>query len=94
MDILKIIFLILDVISLVIFIGYSIFTFYYILSKKKNEMSDNEYQEKLKKVGITNVIILIVVVLVTIVYTLIPWLIIKKYKYIYLIKFDIKHTLY
>ncbi|MFT3659062.1 hypothetical protein [Staphylococcus ureilyticus] len=72
MDILKIIFLILDVISLVIFIGYSIFTFYYILSKKKNEMSDNEYQEKLKKVGITNVIILIVVVLVTIVYTLIP----------------------
>ncbi|AQM40851.1 hypothetical protein NQ040_10360 [Staphylococcus cohnii] len=72
MDILKIIFLILVVISLVIFIGYSIFTFYYILSKKKNEMSDNEYQEKLKKVGITNVIILIVVVLVTIVYTLIP----------------------
>ncbi|MCS5431852.1 hypothetical protein NYT90_17410, partial [Staphylococcus aureus] len=60
------------VISLVIFIGYSIFTFYYILSKKKNEMSDNEYQEKLKKVGITNVIILVVVVLVTIVYTLIP----------------------
>ena len=49
MDILKIIFLILDVISLVIFIGYSIFTFYYILSKKKNEMSDNEYQEKLKR---------------------------------------------
>jgi len=92
MDILKIIFLILVVISLVIFIGYSIFTFYYILSKKKNEMSDNEYQEKLKKVGITNVIILIVVVLVTIVYTLIPWLIIKRYKYIYLIKFDIKHT--
>ena len=85
MDILKIIFLILVVISLVIFIGYSIFTFYYILSKKKNEMSDNEYQEKLKKVGITNVIILIVVVLVTIVYTLIPWLIIKRYKYIYLI---------
>lgn len=80
MDILKIIFLILVVISLVIFIGYSIFTFYYILSKKKNEMSDNEYQEKLKKVGITNVIILIVVVLVTIVYTLIPWLIIKRYK--------------
>ncbi|WP_210123864.1 MULTISPECIES: hypothetical protein [unclassified Staphylococcus] len=72
MDILKIIFLILVVISLVIFIGYSIFTFYYILSKKKIEMSDNEYQEKLKKVGITNVIILIVVVLVTIVYTLIP----------------------
>ncbi|MDU9348542.1 MULTISPECIES: hypothetical protein [Staphylococcus] len=72
MDILKIIFLILVVISLVIFIGYSIFTFYYILSKKKNEMSDNEYQEKLKKVGITNVIILVVVVLVTIVYTLIP----------------------
>ncbi|MGE0974912.1 hypothetical protein ACQE30_07730 [Staphylococcus cohnii] len=72
MDILKIIFLILVVISLVIFISYSIFTFYYILSKKKNEMSDNEYQEKLKKVGITNVIILIVVVLVTIVYTLIP----------------------
>lgn len=92
MDILKIIFLILVVISLVIFIGYSIFTFYYILSKKKNEMSDNEYQEKLKKVGITNVIILVVVVLVTIVYTLIPWLIIKRYKYIYLIKFDIKHT--
>lgn len=92
MDILKIIFLILVVISLVIFIGYSIFTFYYILSKKKKEMSDNEYQEKLKKVGITNVIILIVVVLVTIVYTLIPWLIIKRYKYIYLIKFDIKHT--
>ena len=92
MDILKIIFLILVVISLVIFIGYSIFTFYYILSKKKNEMSDNEYQEKLKKVGLTNVIILIVVVLVTIVYTLIPWLIIKRYKYIYLIKFDIKHT--
>ena len=92
MDILKIIFLILVVISLVIFIGYSIFTFYYILSKKKNEMSDNEYQEKLKKVGRTNVIILIVVVLVTIVYTLIPWLIIKRYKYIYLIKFDIKHT--
>ena len=92
MEILKIIFLILVVISLVIFIGYSIFTFYYILSKKKNEMSDNEYQEKLKKVGITNVIILIVVVLVTIVYTLIPWLIIKRYKYIYLIKFDIKHT--
>lgn len=92
MDILKIIFLILVLISLVIFIGYSIFTFYYILSKKKNEMSDNEYQEKLKKVGITNVIILIVVVLVTIVYTLIPWLIIKRYKYIYLIKFDIKHT--
>lgn len=80
MDILKIIFLILVVISLVIFIGYSIFTFYYILSKKKNEMSDNEYQEKLKKVGITNVIILVVVVLVTIVYTLIPWLIIKRYK--------------
>lgn len=72
MDILKIMFLILVVISLVIFIGYSMFTFYYILSKKKNEMSDNEYQEKLKKVGITNVIILIVVVLVTIVYTLIP----------------------
>ncbi|MDU0462134.1 hypothetical protein [Staphylococcus ureilyticus] len=72
MDILKIIFLILVVISLVIFIGYSIFTFYYILSKKKNEMSDIEYQEKLKKVGITNVIILILVVLVTIVYTLIP----------------------
>lgn len=72
MDILKIIFLILCVISLVIFIGYSIFTFYYILSKKKNEMSDNEYQEKLKKVGITNVIILIEVVLVTVVYTLIP----------------------
>lgn len=71
MDILKIIFLILCVISLVIFIGYSIFTFYYILSKKKNEMSDNEYQEKLKKVGITNVIILIEVVLVTVVYTLI-----------------------
>lgn len=92
MDILKIIFLILVVISLVIFIGYSIFTFYYILSKKKKEMSDNEYQEKLKKVGITNVIILIVVVLVNIVYTLIPWLIIKRYKYIYLIKFDIKHT--
>ena len=80
MDILKIIFLILVVISLVIFIGYSIFTFYYILSKKKNEMSDIEYQEKLKKVGITNVIILILVVLVTIVYTLIPWLIIKRYK--------------
>ena len=72
MDILKIIFLILVVISLVIFIGYSIFTFYYILSKKKNEMSDNEYQEKLKKVGMTNAIILIVVVLVTVVYTLIP----------------------
>ena len=72
MDILKIIFLILVVISLVIFIGYSIFTFYYILSKKKNEMSDNEYQEKLKKIGITNAIILIVVVLVTVVYTLIP----------------------
>lgn len=72
MDILKIIFLILVVISLVIFIGYSIFIFYYILSKKKNEMSDIEYQEKLKKVGITNVIILILVVLVTIVYTLIP----------------------
>ena len=79
MDILKIIFLILVVISLVIFIGYSIFTFYYILSKKKNEMSDNEYQEKLKKVGITNVIILIVMVLVIVVYTLISWLIIKGY---------------
>ena len=92
MDILKIIFLILVVISLVIFIGYSIFTFYYILSKKKNEMSDNEYQEKLKKVGITNVIILIVVVLVTIVYTLIPWSIIKGYSSIDLIKFDTKHT--
>ena len=92
MDVLKIIFSILSVISLVIFIGYSIFTFYYILSKKKNEMSDNEYQEKLKKVGITNIIILIVVVLVTVVYTLIPWLIIKGYNSIDLIKFDTKNT--
>ncbi|WP_341636480.1 hypothetical protein [Staphylococcus casei] len=71
MDILKLIFLILFVISLAIFIVYSIFTFYFILSKKQNEISDNEYKEKLKKVGKANIIILIVMVLFAVAYTLI-----------------------
>lgn len=71
MDILKFLFLFLFLILLVMFIGCSIFTFYFILSKKKNEIPNNEYKEKLKKVGRTNIIILIVMVLVTVVYTLI-----------------------
>ncbi|PHK49041.1 hypothetical protein [Staphylococcus edaphicus] len=71
MDILKLIFLILFVISLILFISYSVFTFYFILSKKKNEVSDNVYKAKLKKVGITNSLMLVLLVLVTVVYTLI-----------------------
>lgn len=49
MDIIKILFLILFVISLISFVAYSIFTFYFILSKKKNEIPDNEYNIRLKR---------------------------------------------
>lgn len=49
MDVLKIIFLILSVISLVIFIGYSIFTFYYILSKKKMKCLIMNIKKNLKR---------------------------------------------
>lgn len=71
MDIIKILFLILFVISLISFVAYSIFTFYFILSKKKNEIPDNEYNIRLKKIGRRNITILIIVLLVTIFYTLI-----------------------
>lgn len=71
MDIIKIIFLILFVISLIIFIAYSIFTFYFILSKKKHEISENEYNLRLKKIGIRNIALLIILMLVTLIYTMI-----------------------
>lgn len=62
MDIIKIIFLMLFVISLILFIAYSIFTFYFILSKKKHEISDNAYNLRLKKIGIRNITLLIILV--------------------------------